>query len=702
MFFIVMYILAKLFYTEFSTDKQEDHVSTNILLDNFTTPFQTIPFDKISDDDFVPAIKEAISQTKNNIAKIKNNKEEATFENSLVALDNADRLLELIAVTFFNLHGAETSPRRQEIAKEISPLLSELNNDIALDEKLFAKIEAVYLKRNSLNLSAEQQTLITKKYKFFVRNGVKLDEDKKNRLRELDKTLSNLSLKFGDNYLHETNSYKLELNDRKNLAGLPESVIDDAAIKAKELGKTGWAFSLDYPSYLPFMKYADNRKLREVMFKASGSRCFSSNEFDNQTIIKEIANLRFERANLLGYSTHAHFVLDERMAQNPQTVLTFIDEILLYAKPVAEREMEGLRNFIKELGDNITLEKWDYAYYAEKLKKKMFNLDDELLRPYFKLENVVNGAFAVANKLYGLSFKKIDNIPTYHPDVTTYEVLDENNRHLAVFYSDFFPRPGKRNGAWMTSFRDQQKLDGTEIRPHISIVCNFSKPTPTRPSLLTFNEVTTLFHEFGHALHGILSNCTYRGLSGTNVYWDFVELPSQIMENWVSEKECLDLFATHYETGEKIPAAFVESIKKSSTFHEGYATVRQISLALLDMGWHAENPTKIDNILNFETALGKKTELFPLIKETSVSCGFSHIFQGGYASGYYSYKWAEVLDADAFEFFLEKGIFNKEVAKSFYENILSKGGSEHPADLFKRFRGKNPDVKPLLKRGGLL
>ncbi|HLE11271.1 MAG: peptidase M3 [Bdellovibrionales bacterium RIFOXYD12_FULL_39_22] len=674
----------------------------NILLEDFKTPFQVVPFDKISDDDFIPAIKEAIQVARTNIEEIKNNKHEATFENTIVALDNADLLAENISSIFFNLHGADTSPKRQAIAKEISPLLAEFGNDVTLDEKLFAKIEIVYKKRKSLNLKNEELTLLEKTYKTFVRNGVGLAGAQKERLRALDKSMSELTLKFGDNYLHETNSYQLHLMNKQDLSGLPDSLIEDAANAAKENNKEGWIFTLNFPSYIPFLKYADNRQLRETMYKAAVSRCFKSNDYDNQAIVKEIAALRFERANLLGYKTHADFVLDERMAKTPTTVLNFLDEILRYARPVAEREMEGLRNFMRELGHNHPLERWDYSYYAEKLKKKMFNLDDEVLRPYFRLENVVNGVFTVANKLYGITFKKNSDIPVYHPDVETYEVLNEQGRHLGIFYTDFFPRPGKRNGAWMTSFRNQQKIGGTDLRPHISIVCNFSRPSSNRPSLLTYGEVTTLFHEFGHALHGLLSNITYKGLSGTSVYWDFVELPSQIMENWVAEKECLDLFANHYETGEKIPASYVESIKKSATFHEGYATVRQLSLGLLDMGWHADNPSKINNILNFETEMGKKTELFPLVPEGNTSCGFAHIFSGGYSSGYYSYKWAEVLDADAFEFFLEKGIFNKEVAHSFYENILSKGGSEHPAELYRRFRGKNPDVRPLLKRGGLI
>jgi peptidyl-dipeptidase Dcp len=466
--------------------------------------------------------------------------------------------------------------------------------------------------------------------------------------------------------------------------------------------KEGWIFTLDFPSYLPFVTYAENRELRKEITIAAGKKAFQNNEFDNQAITLQIAKLRYERANLLGYETHAHFVLEERMAQHPNQVTTFLNDLLAKAKPAAEKEFAQLSAFAKELDGIDQLEKWDGPFYSEKLKQKLFNLDDELLKPYFKLENVLDGAFTIANKLFGLTFKEIFDIDKYHPDVQTFEVVDEKNELVALFYADFFPRKGKRNGAWMTSYKPQYIQNGVNERPHISNVCNFTPPTPTKPSLLTFNEVTTLFHEFGHGLHGMLANTTYPSLSGTSVFWDFVELPSQVMENWCYEPEALALFAKHYETGEIIPQEFVEKIKESASFLEGMATLRQLSFGLLDMAFHSNNPTEINDIKAFEKAAFEGTSLYPDVAENCMSVSFSHIFQGGYSSGYYSYKWAEVLDADAFAYFQEKGIFNKEVATKFKDNILSKGGTEHPMTLYKRFRGQEPKPEALLKRTGLI
>jgi len=494
----------------------------------------------------------------------------------------------------------------------------------------------------------------------------------------------------------------LHIIDDKDLSGLPEGTIEAARSLAKSQESEGWIFTLDYPSYVPFLTYADNRELRKKMAIAFGAKGFQNNEFDNRENVLKIAKLRFDRAQLLGYTTHAHFVLEERMAENPEKVLTFENDLLAKAKPAALKEFADLTTFAKKLDGIEQLEKWDGAYYSEKLKQELFNLDDEKLKPYFQLEKVLDGAFTTAQKLYGLSFEESFEIDKYHDDVTTYEVKDIDDNLVAIFYADFFPRKGKRNGAWMTSYKSQFIKEGKNERPHISIVCNFTKPTETKPSLLTFNEVTTLFHEFGHALHGILANTTYPSLSGTSVYWDFVELPSQIMENWCYEPEALALFAYHYKTDEMIPIELVQKIKESSNFQEGMTTMRQLSFGLLDMGWHAHDPSNIKDIKIFELQQFADTQLYPDVKENAMSTAFSHIFQGGYSSGYYSYKWAEVLDADAFEFFQEKGIFNKEVADKFKDNILSKGGTEHPMILYKRFRGHEPSPDALLKRAGLI
>jgi peptidyl-dipeptidase Dcp len=494
----------------------------------------------------------------------------------------------------------------------------------------------------------------------------------------------------------------LHITTEADLKGLPEGAIEMARSLAESKAKEGWIFTLDFPSYLPFVTYADNRELRKEISIAAGKKAFQNNAFDNQKITLQIAKLRYERANLLGYETHAHFVLEERMAQHPDQVKTFLNDLLAKAKPAAEKELAQLTAFAKELNGIEQLEKWDGPYYSEKLKQKLFNLDDEILKPYFQLENVLLGAFTIANKLFGLTFKEIDTIEKYHADVQTFEVVDDNNELVALFYTDFFPRKGKRNGAWMTSFKPQYIQNGVNERPHISNVCNFTPPTPTKPSLLTFNEVTTLFHEFGHGLHGMLANTTYPSLSGTSVFWDFVELPSQMMENWCYEPEALALFAKHYETGEIIPQDYVEKIKESASFLEGMATLRQLSFGLLDMAFHSTNPTDITDIKAFEKAAFEGTSLYPDVAENCMSVSFSHIFQGGYSSGYYSYKWAEVLDADAFAYFQERGIFNTEVATKFKDNILSKGGTEHPMTLYKRFRGQEPKPEALLKRAGLI
>ncbi len=671
----------------------------NPLLQNFDTP----PFTKIKEEHYKTAIKEAIIIAKNEINKIANDTSTPTFENTTVSLDNTGEKLDRITSIFFNLNSAETNEEIQAIAKDISPWLSEFKNDMILNTLLFKRVKAVYDQKNTLQLTPEQAMLLEKQYKGFSRNGANLGNDEKTELRKLDTELAKLSLQFGENVLADANSFELLITDKNDLDGLPESAKEAAELLAQQKEKEGWLFTLDYPSYIPFMTYAKNRELRKKLSIAMGKKGFQNNKNNNEQIVLDIVSLRNKRALLLGYNSHAHFVLEDRMAETPETVLSFLNDLLEKAKPAAEREFKNLEEYAKKLDNIDQLQKWDGAYYSEKLKKELFNLDQELLKPYFKLENVIEGVFEISNRLFDLQFEEIDTIDTYHKDVKTYSVTNSKGDFVSYFYADFHPRPGKRNGAWMTSYKSQQIKNDVNDRPQVSIVCNFTKPTETKPSLLTFNEVTTLFHEFGHALHGMLANTTYKSLSGTSVSWDFVELPSQVLENWCYEKEALELFAKHYETGETIPMEYVTKIKESASFHEGMQTMRQISFGLLDMSWHSGNTNnqKI-TVKNFETEAFKNTKLYPDVANNCMSTAFSHIFQGGYSAGYYSYKWAEVLDADAFEYFKEKGIFDKQTASSFKENILSKGGTEKPMELYKRFRGQKPKPEALLKRAGLI
>ena len=672
--------------------------SDNPLLESF----ENAPFSKINNSHYKPAILEAIELAKAEIDSIVNESAAPTFANTIEALEFSGKTLDRITSIFFNLNSAETNEEIQKIAQEISPLLSDFKNDIILNEKLFSRVKEVYINKDSFSLNGEQLMLLDKKYKAFSRNGANLDSEGKNKLREIDKKLSLLSLKFGENVLAETNKFELHLINDEDLAGLPEDVIEAAHDVAIAKGKKGWVFTLEYPSYIPFMKYSSKRELRKQMAIAFGAKGFHNDELDNQENVLAIVKLRFERAKLLGYKSHAHFVLEERMAKNPETVASFLSELLEKAKPAAENEFLALEKFANDLDGIGKLQKWDAGYYQEKLKQKLFDLDDEILKPFFQLENVIDGVFTVANKLYNLNFTEVKDVDVYHPDVKTYKVTNSNGKSIALFYADFHPRAGKRDGAWMTVYRNQEMSGEDNIRPHISIVCNFTKPTKTTPSLLTFSEVTTLFHEFGHALHGMLANTTYPSLSGTSVYWDFVELPSQVLENWCYEREALELFAKHYKTGEIIPQVLIDKIKKASNFHEGMATLRQISFGMLDMSYHAVDPTSITNVKKHEDEAFESTKLYPEVAENCMSTSFSHIFQGGYSSGYYSYKWAEVLDADAFEFFKEEGIFNSEVAKRFHDNVLSLGGTQDPMELYKQFRGKEPRPDALLKRAGLL
>ncbi len=674
----------------------------NIADNPLLLPFNEAPFSSIKNEHFKPAFEKAINMAREEIDAITQTTEAPTFENTVVALDYSGAQLDRISNVFFNLNSAETNEEIQKIAQEVSPLLSEFGNDITLNEHLFTRVKSVYDQKDTLTLSVEETTLLEKSYKSFARNGANLPEDKKKRLREIDAALAKLKLTFGENVLAETNAYELHLTDESDLDGLPESAKEAAANAAQRREKEGWVVTLDYPSYIPFMKYANNRALRKELSIAFGSKAFKGNEFDNQKNVVDIVQLRHERANLLGYTTHADFVLEERMAETPDKVILFLNTLLEKAKPAAKREFAQLENFAKA-EDNISrLEKWDSAYYSEKLKQKLFSLDDEQLKPYFKLENVIAGVFKVAEKLFGLQFEEVFDVDTYHEEVKTYHVLDADGDFISLFYADFHPRKGKRGGAWMTSFKSQMMKDGVNERPHVSNVCNFTPSTASKPSLLTFNEVTTLFHEFGHGLHGMLANTTFPSLSGTSVYWDFVELPSQVLENWCYEKEALELFATHYETGEVIPMELVQKIKDSATFQEGMQTLRQLSFGLMDMAWHSQDPSDIADVKAFESDAFSETRLYPETPETCMSTSFSHIFQGGYSSGYYSYKWAEVLDADAFEYFKEHGIFNKEIGQKFRDHVLSKGGTENPMTLYKRFRGQEPQPEALLRRAGLI
>ena len=673
----------------------------NPLLLPFNTPFQVPPFNEIKDEHYLPAIQESIEIARTEVLAIANNEEPATFDNTIVGMENVGQLMGRITPILFNLNSAETSPELQKIAQQASPKLTAFNNEIKQNSVLFDRIKSVYSNKSNFDLNAEQSMLLEKTYKGFVRSGAALDAEMKKRFGLIAVELSTLGLKFGENVLAETNGFEMEVTDEKDLSGLPKDVVNRAKSTAVEKGKSdGWIFTLQMPSYLPFLEYADNRELREKMYRAYVSKCFKGDEKDNQGIVKQIVKLRHELAQLLGYGSYAEFILEERMAGSAEAVTDFLLDLLSKSKGKAQVEVEEIKVFIKDLGHDHEVERWDWGYYSEKLRKKKFDLDDELTKPYFQLENVIDGVFQTASKLYGLKFKGNEEIPTYHSDVSAHEVYDENDKLISIFLTDFFPRAGKRDGAWMTSYRGQSKQGNERVVPIISIVCNFTPSSSDTPSLLTFNEVLTLFHEFGHALHGMLADTTYESLSGTSVFWDFVELPSQILENWCYEKECLDLFARHYQTKEPIPQEYIERIRNAATFHEAYATLRQISFGLLDMAYHNE-PKPITDVEKLEREAQSLTDLFPPVDGANMSVQFSHIFAGGYGAGYYSYKWAEVLDADAFSLFKEHGIFDKEMATSFKNNVLSRGGTEPPMELYKRFRGQEPTVDALLERAGL-
>ena len=651
----------------------------------FQTPYNAAPFSRFTATDYLPAIEKAIAESLAQIDSLAQNPEPATFKNTIEALAYTGLELDRLTAMFFNLNSAETNDALQAEAQRISPLLTEYSNDIRLNEALFQRVKAIYNQREQLSLTAEQQTLLEKTYKSFTRNGANLSLNDKGRLREIDKQLATLKLKFSKNVLAETQHYQWVITDKNTLSGLPDFVLEMLAQEAKKRNVQGWVITLDLPVYTAVMKYADNRDLRQKLFTDYHSRCAGESAYNNEDNVLRIAQLRQARASLLGYPNYATFALEERMAETPEKVIAFLNEQLAKDKPQAIKELEELKTF-SGLTD---FQQWDFAYYAEKLKQERYQIDDSLLKPYLALDKAVEGMFAVAYKLYGLHFTLTEEVEKYHPEVQTYKVTDENGNYLALFYTDFFPRAGKRNGAWMTSYKEQYRDEqGNDSRPHISIVCNFTRPTDTAPSLLTFNELTTLFHEFGHALHGMLSKVTYPSLSGTNVARDFVELPSQLMENWCYEEETLRLFATHYQTGEPLPIEWVKKVKAVEDFMKGILNVRQLNFGFLDMEWHTyPHLERLENVRTFEQTVTKATQLYPPIDVMCISPAFSHIFNGGYAAGYYSYKWSEALEEGALEVFKEAGFFNKAVATRFRKEILEKGSSEKESILYKRFRG---------------
>lgn len=676
----------------------------NPFLHAYGTPHETVPFNRIELNDYEPAIREGMNEEDREIERITDNTEPPTFENTILALENSGALLERVTTVFFNLMSAETCDEMDALAEKMMPELSEHSNNISLNPKLFSRIKQVYAQKESLKLTAEEEQLLQKTYDGFMRNGADLSDSDKEIYRKLSAELSSLTLKFAQNHLKETNSFELVLTDKNELEGLPESTVEAARHAAEEKGKKDcWMFTLQAPSYVPFIKYSAKRGLRKKLYMAYNTQCTHANEYNNTEIVKRIVNIRMEMAQLLGFKDFADYVLRKRMAENSGNVYKLLNDLLDAYSPAARKEVEEVEKLARETeGENFILMPWDFSYYAEKLKDRKYSLNDEELRPYFELGKVKQGVFGLATRLYGITFKENKEIPVYHPDVQAYEVYDKDGSYLAVLYADFHPRAGKRSGAWMTSYKEQwTDAEGNNSRPHVSITTNFTKPTSDRPALLTFSEVTTFLHEFGHALHGIFANTRFKSMSGTNVYWDFVELPSQIMENFATEKEFLSTFARHYVTGEPIPEELIRRIIDSSNFNAAYACLRQVSFGLLDMAWYTRTSPFEGDVKAYEKESWTKAQTLPQPDETCMSVQFGHIMSGGYAAGYYSYKWAEVLDADAFSLFQEKGIFNSKVAQSFRDCILSKGGTEHPMTLYKRFRGQGPTIDALLRRNGI-
>lgn len=674
---------------------------------DYSTPYRTVPFGEISLEDYIPAIEKGIEIEKAEIKAITDNPAEPTFENTIAAMQRSGEMLSRAVSVFYNLNSAETSPQMQQLAQRISPMLSAHSSDVMFDKALFDRIDYVYRNQEKENLTGEQKKVLRDTWKAYAEGGAKLSPEDQEKLRRVDMELGELSLKFQQNVLNETNAFSLNVTDEKRLAGLPKSALDAAAEEAASRGEKGWTFTLKAPSYQAVTKYAADRNLRKELYMAYNSRAVKGNGNDNRKVVDRIVELRRQRARLLGYDSYAAMALDDRMAKKPETVDAFLSELLEKALPAAKADVKMVADFAKKKDGLSRLQAWDHSYYANLLKEAEYSFNDELLKPYFKLENVIDGVFYVANKLYGLTFEEVYDIPKYHPDVRTYVVRDAGGKFKAIFYGDYFPRDGKRDGAWMNSIKDQNRIFGDNQAPHIINVCNLTKPTADAPSLLTFYEVTTIFHEFGHALHGMLSDVTYPSVSGTSVPRDFVELPSHIMENWAKQPEVLRVFARHYQTGEVIPQEYIDALMRSVNFMEGYATVRQLSFGILDMAWHGKAADayisdKKHDLIKFERNAIKATQLYPVVDGTALSTSFGHLFSGGYAAGYYSYKWSEMHDADAFEYFKEKGILSREAGKHFEKEILSKGGSAPADELYRNFRGRDANPDALLRRAGLV
>ena len=674
----------------------------NPFFTRYNTPHQTIPFNLIRNEHYEPAMMVGMRKQDEEISHIIDNPEPPTFENTIEMLEKSGDLLDRVTTVFGNLMSADTNDEMEAIAEKMMPLLTEHGNNITLNDRLFQRIKSVYDQKDSLHLNKEQKMLLEKTYDGFIRNGANLSETDKGALRKLNTELSMLTLQFSQNHLKATHQYELPIT-REQLEGVPEHVIASYSQNAKERGKEGFIVTLEAPSYMPFMKYVKDRDLRKELYMAYNTQCTHDDGFNNIDIVCKIVNCRLQIAQLLGFPTFADYVLKNRMAENKDNVFQLLNELLEAYAPAAKKEVERITELAKETeGADFELMPWDWAFYSNKLKEKEYDLNDELLRPYFELSQVKKGVFGLASRLYGITFMENKNIPVYHPDVKAYDVFDKDGSYLAVLYTDFHPRKGKHAGAWMTNYKEQWIDQDTNSRPHVSVTMNFTKPQADKPALLTLSEVETFLHEFGHSLHGMFANTTYASLSGTNFYWDFVELPSQFMENYVTEKEFLNTFARHYETGEIIPDDLIERIKRAANFNIAYACLRQLSFGFLDMAWYTRTTPFEGDVERYEKEAWHETQLLPAVEGTCMSVQFSHIMSGGYAAGYYSYKWAEVLDADAFSLFQETGIFNTETAASFRENILSKGGTEPPMQLYKRFRGQAPTIHALLKRNGII
>ena len=688
--------------TTFNLTSCMDKKTDNPFFSEYATPHETAPFDKIKLEHYEPAFLEGIKQHQAEVDAIINNPETPTFENTIVALDYAGDMLDRVVTVFFNLNSAETSDEMQALAQKLSPVLTEHSNNISLNEKLFARVKAVYETTDKSALTTEQQRLLQKSYDSFARNGANLSEEDKAKYRELTTELSKTTLDFGQNMLKATNSYALNVTDSARLKGLPESALEAAAQTAKEKGQEGWTFTLHAPSYSPLMMYCEDRDLRRELYMAYNTQNVQDNEYNNEENVKKIANLRLAIAQLLGYESHADYVLENRMAENAANVNQLLDQLLAAYLPAVKEEVKAVQEMAARTeGKDFELMPWDWSFYSEKLRNEKYSLNDEMVRPYFKLENVTKGVFGLATRLYGITFVENKDIPVFHPDVKAYDVLDKDGSYLAVIYTDFFPRAGKRSGAWMTNYKEQYVKDGVDSRPHVSITMNFTKPTESKPALLTQDEVETFLHEFGHALHGIFAATNYPSMGGTNVYRDFVELPSQLMENFLPKKEFLATFAFHYETGELIPDELIERIVRAQNYNAAYMCVRQLSFGLLDMAWYSRTTPFDGDVRAYEQEAWAPTQLLPVVFETNMTTRFGHIMSGGYSAGYYSYKWSEMLDADAFSLFEEKGIYNEEVATSFRTNILEKGSSEHPKELYRRFRGQDATIDAMMKRDGI-